>query len=113
MELSPILLSKLLFYSFLWGLALGAVNDVSRIIRVFFGVRYSIKRFNKLYSAIKFEWKREAKRNDVILNTVIFLQDFFLMLMAAGGIVVLNFYLNYGDFRIFTVFVMLIGGVLW
>lgn len=113
MELSTILLSKLLFYSFLLGLFLGAINDVSRIIRVFLGVRYSKKSFDRFYSALRFEWRREAKRNDVILNSVIFLQDIIFMIMAASGIVILNYYLNYGDFRFFTVISMCVGIVLW
>lgn len=113
MELSPVLLSKLLFYSLLWGLALGAINDVSRIIRVFLGVRYSKRRFDKLYSLLKFEKRIKVKKNSILLNIVILLQDIVLFVIAAFGIVILNYYLNDGEIRIFTVASMLIGSVLW
>ena len=50
MEISPLILAELLICSFLFGVFMGAVNDVHRIIRVFFGVRYSKKHFDKLYA---------------------------------------------------------------
>ena len=113
MELSPILLSKLLFYSFIFGLALGALNDVFRITRVFFGVRYSNKHFLKLYSALKLREETGKKKRGVLLNTLICLQDILFMACAGFGIVILNYYLNDGEIRFFTVFSMVIGIVLW
>ena len=50
MEISPFLLSLLLGWSFVWGVILGVLNDVNRIIRVFCGEVYSKKHFGKLCS---------------------------------------------------------------
>jgi len=115
MELSPILLSKLLFYSFLWGIALGVLNDVFRITRVVFGVRYSTKHFEKLYEVLKFQKKNdvEKKGRGLFFSSVIFLQDIFSTVIAACGIVILCYYLNDGKFRFFTVVAMSVGAVLW
>ncbi len=116
MELSPILLSELLFFSFLLGMSLGVFNDALRIIRVFFGVRYSKRRFDRLYSMMKYQKEKElTKKRGVrtILDCVIFFQDVVLAVVAASGIVILCYYLNDGEFRVFCVASMIIGAVLW
>ena len=116
MELSPLLLSKLLFYSFILGIALGILNDIWRITRVFFGVRYSSERFERLYSRLKMKREynsAENKLRQLPLNVIIFLQDLVFMIIAAVGIVFLNYYLNDGEIRLFTVISAVIGCALW
>ena len=116
MELSPLLLSKLLFYSFILGIALGILNDIWRITRVFFGVRYSSERFERLYSRLKMKREynsAENKLRQLALNVIIFLQDLVFMIIAAVGIVFLNYYLNDGEIRLFTVISAVIGCALW
>ena len=87
MEISPLLLAMMLVWSFVFGLLLGAVNDVNRIVRVFCGVRYGGKNFDKLYSIKLPIVKRSLKRRDGgfyrgILSIIIFFQDIIFFLIA-------------------------------
>ena len=115
MEISPLTLSLLLFFSFLYGICIGIVNDTNRIIRVFFGVRYTKINFDKLYAFLKIknEEKSKTKTKNIYLNILIFIQDIFLCIFAAAGIILLNYYFNDGRFRLFTVVAMLFSAVLY
>ena len=105
MEISPLSLSLLLMFSFLYGICIGIVNDINRIVRVFFGVRYTKINFNKLYEFYKIAKKENSdnsissKATNIYLNILIFIQDIFLTLFAASGIILLNYYFNDGRFR--------------
>ncbi len=117
MEISPFKLTELLIYSFLYGGMLGVINDINRIIRVFFGVRYSRKRFNGLYNFLKINKSEsdvnENKISNICLNIIIVMQDIFLMLSFAVGVIILNYYYNDGKIRFFGLFTTLIGFFLY
>ncbi len=109
MEISPYMLMLLLIYSFLFGMSAGALNDINRIIRALLGVRYSAKRFDSLY-AIKLPFvgalgsgreKKGVRRG--LMSAVIFFQDILLFAYLGCGTVILNYYLNRGQFRLYTI----------
>lgn len=115
MEISPILLFRLLLYSFAFGAILGVVNDVSRILRVFCGVRYSEKRFGRWYERElplihrPLNRGKQGRFSGALLQVLIFFQDVFLFLTAGVGLVILNYEMNQGRFRFYTVFAMIAG----
>lgn len=114
MEISPLLLSALLFFSLLFGIILGVINDINRIIRVFFGVKYSDKKFNKIRALAEKREKIKKKRISVkLLNLLIFIQDFLLMMSLGCGIVILNYYFNDGRFRLFSLICAVVGFLLY
>lgn len=119
MEISPYMLTLLLIYSFLFGMSAGALNDVNRIIRALMGVRYSAKSFARLY-AIKLPFvgtlerggkKKRVKRG--IEAALIFIQDILLFAYLGCGIVILNYYLNRGQFRLYTIASVAVGFALY
>ena len=119
MEISPIKLAMLLFYSFLFGIGMGAFYDANRIIRVFCGCRYSENRFEKLYllklpfinRPITRKSNRGFRKN--VQLAVVFLGDMICVVVSAIGILILNYAYNSGRFRFFTVFGVLIGFLLY
>ena len=121
MEISPILLAKLLLYSLIWGGTVGVFYDVNRIFRVLLGVRYSKKHFDSLYSLrLPFSKKEISLKNAAdktggrfIKGATEFLGDFLSVTVAALGVVVLNYSYNDGRFRIFTVIGTLVGFLLY
>ena len=119
MEISPLFLSLLLLHSFLFGVFLGGINDLNRIVRVFFGVSYSPKTYRSLYTK-ELPWihrplqKKERSRvGSGALSVLIFFQDVFLFLIAALGVVLLEYQYNSGRFRFFVLPAMLLGFVLY
>ena len=109
MEISPFLLTLLLSWSFVFGVILGVINDMNRIIRVFCGVRYSEKRFGKLYELVlpvvhRPLLRSENKFHKKALAVLIFFQDIIFFILAGVGIILLNYEFNEGRFRFFTVF---------
>ena len=118
MEISPFLLTLLLAWSFVFGVILGVVNDVNRIIRVFCGVRYSQKRFGKLYELVLPVVHRPLSRNENkfhknALSVLIFFQDIIFFIIASIGMILLNYEFNEGRFRFFTVFAVIFGFLLY
>ncbi len=80
MEISPILLTWLLIYSFIFGAVLGVIDDVTIVF---------------------------CKRVKGAARICRFVFDFALCAVATVGIILLNYYLNKGIFRAFT----LVGAV--
>lgn len=118
MEISPFLLTLLLSWSFAFGLILGIVNDVNRIIRVFCGVKYSEKRFGRLYELVlpvvhRPLSKNENKFHKKALAVLIFFQDIAFFIFAGIGIILLNYEFNEGRFRFFTVIAVILGFLLY
>ncbi|MBP3369130.1 MAG: spore cortex biosynthesis protein YabQ [Clostridia bacterium] len=116
MEISQRLLLLLLFYSFFWGVASALLYDINRIIRVMCGVKYSKKIYNRLYGIKLPIVKRPVKMGGdrgIIKNAVINVGDFFCVIFAALGIIVLNYSYNNGRFRFFTVIGLCFGFVLY
>ena len=118
MEISPFLLSLMLAWSAVWGCALGLIYDINRITRVFFGVRYTNERFDRLYEiklpVIKTSLKRSSgKICKGALSVIIFFQDIIFFVIAGIGIVLLNYEFNDGVFRWFTVFAAMAGFLIY
>ena len=122
MEISPLTLSLLLLYSLLYGICVGIFNDINRIVRVFFGVRYTNISFQRLYTFLKIQNKEDSnteknikreKIKNIYLNILIFIQDILFFLFVASGIVLLNYYFNDGRFRIFTVLAMAFSAIVY
>ena len=89
MEISPYMLTLLLFYSLMFGMVCGAVNDAFKITRAL------------LFS--------EAKKKNVMLSVVMFLEDMLLVIFIGCGVVALNFYLNRGQFRAYSILALAVG----
>ena len=104
MEISPYMLSLLLVYSLVFGVSVGVLNDINRIVRVALGISHangaSIRRgARKIFGAVAV--------------FVIALQDILLFAYMGIGVVVLNYYLNRGIFRIYSVVAAAVGFVLY
>ena len=115
MEISPIRLFYLLLASFVFGGLVGGLYDIHRIIRVLFGVQYTKNRPTKLFLRPLPILKRpltEISQGNVkasVLSVVIFIQDVILFCVASLGIVILNYTFNDGQLRFYTIFVLLLG----
>lgn len=119
MEISPYMLFLLLVYSFLFGMAAGVFNDINRITRAFLGVRYSSRSFDKLYS-LKLPFvgalgdkRKEGKLKRGLLSVIIFFQDILLFAFMGCGTAILNYYLNRGQFRLYTIAAVAAGFVVY
>ncbi len=106
MEISPYKLMLLLIYSFLFGISVGVFNDINKLVRVFFGARYE-KASRKTLSP------KKSRAGRILYATLIFLQDILLFIYMGVGVVVLNYYLNRGSFRVYTVFGLVFGFALY
>ena len=79
MEISPVLQSKLLFYSAILGVAVGIVRDL------FFTLKHKLSKKRAVYLAVEL------------------LGDFTNVIILGIGLVLLCYYFNKGEFRGFTV----------
>ena len=115
MEISPLLLLRLLLNALVFGLFLGILNDGSRIVRVFCGVRYSKKSFRSLYARDlplihrPLERREHDRLHRWALSALIFVQDILLLVVAAVGTVLLQYEYNSGRFRFFVLPAVLLG----
>ena len=115
MEIYPLRLALLLICSAAFGAAVGMFNDVNRIVRVFCGVRYTGRSFDRLYE-LKMPFTGrvlgapvKGKTGKALLGILIFFQDLLMLVYAAVGCVVMNYYLNNGQFRLYTPVAMVFG----
>ena len=116
MEISQITLAIMLFYSFLFGIAVGVFYDLNRIVRVFFGVRYTKRAYGRLYGIRLPISKREivmGKSKGFLQSLVINLGDLLCVLVAAIGLILINYGYNSGRFRFFTVAALIVGFLLY
>jgi len=119
MEISPILLARLLLYSFFLGIGTGALYDVGRILRVLCGamdVRMPKDKSISLKIPTTTRYmtsnsNRESK--GFWKNATAFFADLFTVLAAGVGLIVLNYGYNQGRFRFFTVIGALVGFLLY
>lgn len=95
MEISPYMLSLLLVYSSIFGVSAGVLNDINRIVRI----ACKIKSPRKIYSAMSILF--------------IALQDILLFAYMGVGVAVMNYYLNRGIFRIYSVAAAAFGFALY
>ena len=107
MEISPIRMALLLFYSFVFGISVGVFYDANRIIRVLFGERYSGRASGRV-ARLKLPILKRAicqrPKRRALGAIVVFIGDFLCVLIAALGIIILNYAYNSGIFRMFTLF---------
>ena len=119
MEISPILLARLLLYSFFLGIGVGAFYDVSRILRVFLGaidVKTGAQKPITLKIPFTTRYISSAKSKtsgNFFKSSVVFFCDLFTVLAATVGLLVLNYGYNSGRFRAFTVLGALLGFLLY
>lgn len=115
MEISPYMLMLLLIYSFVFGMSAGVFNDINRITRAMMGVKYSGKAFERLYRIeLPFVGRlsssgKEKRLKRTVESAVIFLQDILLFAYLGCGTVILNYYLNRGQLRLYTIAAMAVG----
>jgi len=119
MEISPYYLFLLLLHSFFFGGFLGVLNDVNRIVRVFFGVSYSQKSFRSLYARDLPIIRRPLvlREQGIVkkgaLSVLIFFQDLLLMTVGGVGTVLLQYEYNSGRFRFFCLPALIFGFLLY
>lgn len=119
MEISPYRLFLLLVYSFLFGISAGVFNDINRIVRALLGNRYSGKNIDRLYDiSLPFIGKLSRSEADKklkrrLMSLLIFLQDIALFFYLGCGVVILNYYMNRGQFRLYTIAACLFGALLY
>ena len=109
MEISPLLLAKLLLYSFYLGMASGALYDAFRILRVMSGsidvIMPKMKNISlKIPATHRYiSTQREGVKRGFFVHAVNFCCDFFTVLVVCIGLLILNYGYNDGRFRFFTV----------
>ena len=119
MEISPILMARMLFVVFLFGVQAGVLFDSGRALRsLFFGeLKYCRKR--SLYAAKTPFFKRkifvesEKKKTQILKNICIFLFDFVWVIYSFLGIMLVNYSYNNGGIRMFTVLGFAVGFVIY
>lgn len=119
MEISPILLAKLLFYSFLLGIAIGVFYDANRIVRVFLGAM-DVRGTDRKEFCLKLPFidryvssVNEKNAKGIVKNVILFAGDFLTVLAGSIGLLVLNYGYNSGRFRFFTVIGIFVGFLLY
>ena len=120
MEISPILLFTLLFYSFVWGIMIGVLNDINRILRTLIYNENISPRMQKYYDIklplVNFTLRDRLSSKKKIKPTyalLLFVQDLGIVLVYVIGLLFLNYSLNKGNFRFFTVITSVIGILLY
>ena len=119
MEISPILLAKMLMVSFLFAIQAGRVFDVGRAARLFFSCDPKSAKLKKAYRVRLPFSKREMstiaqkKTNRFLKNAVIFFADVIFVIYSAWGIVKINYSYNDGELRAFSILGFLMGFVIY
>ncbi|MBE6592375.1 MAG: hypothetical protein E7642_00090 [Ruminococcaceae bacterium] len=111
MEISQVILSLLLLYSFFFGAIVGMFYDGCRMLRVLAGKRYSKRGYKRIEAWRLPIIKRTLapKSESVWQSAVTFFGDILCVLFCTAGIIVLNYSYNSGRFRFFTVLGVLAG----
>ena len=119
MEISPMRIFWMLVFSLGFGAVCGVLNDVNRLVRVLFGVRYrkdSLKGLYKIKLPIvgrSLSEIKESRLKRLLLPVIIFVQDVFLFLFFSVGVVMINYYFNDGRVRIYTPIVAICGFLIY
>lgn len=108
MEISPLLLAKMLLVSFLFGFQTGAFFDIGRALGGLFGGEVKSERVKKLYGVkllfSKKSFPQTGKKISAFLrDAYIFIFDVLLVIFAVWGVVKINYSYNDGGIRFFTV----------
>ena len=96
MEISPILLAKMLFVAFLFGIQSGVVYDAGRVLRALLLGEVKSVRLKRLYDfKIKFSGRTfgesDKKSSLIFKNIIIFLCDFFWIIYSFFGLYMINY----------------------
>ena len=119
MEISPILLARLLLYSFYLGMAVGVLYDFFRILKIICGaadVRIPKMKVISLKIPTTHRYistQGEGEKRGFFVHAANFCGDFFTVLSACLGLLVLNYGYNEGRFRFFTVLGTICGFLLY
>ena len=111
MEISPILLAKMLFYALVLGAFTGVFYDVQGVISAFFGVCTQEKMIAWKLPLIKKGLTLKKANKQIFKNVILFFGDFLTVLFAGAGVIILNYSFNKGQFRFFTVIGTFVGFV--
>ena len=116
MEISPIILAKMLLVSFLFGIQSGVIFDMGRALRaLFFGELKSRKiraiYEEKLLKRQKKEICKNKKAAYIFKLVLIFFCDLLWVLYSFLGLIKINYSYNDGGFRAFTLLGVLFGFV--
>lgn len=97
-------MALLLFYAFVFGMIMGALYDISDVVRVLLGEHRSGRAAGRISQLRLPILKRPVRlrEHSVLRNTVTFMGDLLCILCIAAGIVALNYGYNSGEFRAFT-----------
>ena len=98
MEVSQLSLISLLFFLALWGGLIGLLDNVNKALRIFLFENLELRKF---------------KVKNAFFATFVFFQDFFFIIIAFIGIILLNFYFNNGLFRFLPLLSFGIGFVIY
>ena len=114
MEISPLILAKMLFVAFLLGIQIGVIFDLGRAVRALIFGDVRGEKMKRLYSLrLPFPQKKilknDSKINCFFRNLFIFLFDFLWVIYSFTALIKVNYSYNNGGIRFFTVAAMLIG----
>lgn len=115
MGISPLLLFRVLYYSFFWGLLVGIINDQNKAISILlFQKATGFKFINKIIGKY-FKQKEKTKQIGVsrIQMAVVFFQDICLSVIYVWGLIFLNYSFNNGRFRFFSVLSSMLGVMIY
>jgi len=118
MEISPILLTKMLIVAFLFGIQSGIFFDFGRSLRLcLFGDIKSQK--NKKIRNLKLPfskrelYKKQNKITQIFENIFVFICDFLWVVYSFLGLMKINYSYNDGGIRAFTFFSLILGFILY
>ena len=114
MEISPLVLAKMLLVSLFFGIQSGVVFDFGRALRGIFSNEVKSERVKKFYRARLLFTKKELPQEDnkisrFLKNSHIFVWDAFFVVFVAWGLIKINYSYNNGGIRFFTVLGISLG----
>lgn len=120
MEISPIQILFMMIASLAFGMCAGVLNDVNRIVKVFFGSEhYRKKNFEKLYSiklpilGRSIDTPQKSRITEGILPVLAFFQDITFFCFSGIGVAIINYYFNNGRARIYTPIAVITGFIIY
>ena len=114
MEISPIIMAKMLLVAFLFGAQSGVFFDAGRVLKALFFGDVKSERVRKLYGAgLPFSKrifkKKERKSARILKNILIFFCDFSWVIYSCLCLLKINYAYNDGGIRFFTVIAVICG----
>ena len=114
MEISPVLLSKMLLISFFFGMQAGVIFDIGRALRTLLFGEVKSKGVKKICSKISRSSNQKIEKNknkiEVICEyIVVFFYDIFWVAYSIFSLAIINYSYNNGGIRFFTVIGVVAG----